>query len=562
MDDVDAVQAQIARNMLESGDWVTARLDGIKYLEKSPLKYWMIAICFRVLGVHDWVARIPIAFSAVALCWLVYRMARWAWSPRAGLYAGLSLATCVGLFLFTRILIPDVVLTLAISLALWGFLRAIDRDEKRPGLWSAVSAASIGAGLLLKGLIAAVFPLGIALAYLAFSRKLFDGDTWRRLHVARGALLALVVAAPWHVLATLQNPPYFYWSMHSGPGQYHGFFWFYFINEHVLRFLNLRYPRDYNTVPRLYFWLFHLIWLFPWSVFLPAALRSARRISTTDRSGRLQLLALCWIGFILLFFTFSSTQEYYSMPAYPGFALLIGAALDREHRWIAFGRKTLSVVVSAAALVIAGILIAVRDLPTPGDISNALTQHPDMYTLSLGHMGDLTLASFAYLRLPLVVAGIAFLIGAAAAWRWTGVRAALGIAVMMALFLHAARLALIVFDPYMGSRPLANALLASPPGKLILDDQYYTWSSVIFYTNRDALLLNGRINNLEYGSNDPEAPQGVFIDDRDFERLWPSAERYYILVEKAAVPRIERLAGSGPLRLIAQSGGKYLFTNH
>ncbi|MDQ6701129.1 MAG: glycosyltransferase family 39 protein, partial [Acidobacteriota bacterium] len=107
MDDVDAVQAQIARNMLQSGDWVTARLDGVAYLEKSPLKYWMMAVCFRIFGVHDWAARIPIALSAILLCWITARFTAWALGGRAGLYAGLSLATCIGLFLFTRVLIPD-----------------------------------------------------------------------------------------------------------------------------------------------------------------------------------------------------------------------------------------------------------------------------------------------------------------------------------------------------------------------------------------------------------------------------------------------------------------------
>src|ERR1700743_1002401 len=114
MDDVDASQAQIARTMLVSGDWVTAHLDGVKYLEKSPLKYWMIAVSYMIFGVHDWAARFPIALSAVLLCWLTARIGTWAFSPPAGLYAGLALATSVGLFLFTRILIPDVILTLTI----------------------------------------------------------------------------------------------------------------------------------------------------------------------------------------------------------------------------------------------------------------------------------------------------------------------------------------------------------------------------------------------------------------------------------------------------------------
>ena len=132
MDDVDAVQAQIARNMLTSGDWVSARLDGVLYLEKAPLIYWLIAICFKVLGPYDWVARIPVAAACVALAWVTASFGIWAFGRRAGLYAGLCVSTCIGLFLFTRILIPDVMLTATIALAMWSFLRALDEEERRP----------------------------------------------------------------------------------------------------------------------------------------------------------------------------------------------------------------------------------------------------------------------------------------------------------------------------------------------------------------------------------------------------------------------------------------------
>src|SRR5579872_3536115 len=537
MDDVDSVQAQIARNMLNSGDWVTARLDGVAYLEKAPAKYWSMAISFAIFGVHDWSARLPIAVFAILLCWVTARMAAWAFSELAALYTGLALATCIGLFLFTRILIPDAALTLFIALAMWAFLRALDETEPRPRLWAAVYAASIAIGMLLKGLIAAVFPIAAAVVYLIAARRFFDRETWRRLHVPTGVLIVLVIAAPWHILATLRNPPYFYWSLHSGPGEYHGFFWFYFINEHLLRFLNMRYPRDYNTVPRVLFWVLHLAWLFPWSMFLPGVVKLAYRPS--DRAGRMRLLALCWIGFVLVFFTFSSTQEYYSMPCYPALALLIGCALSTQtpavQAWIRAGHRVVSAIAALAAVAIAVILAQVWNTPTPGDISAALTQHPEAYTLSLGHMGDLTLQSFAYLRAPLVVAGIAFLIGATAfLWR----QPIVAIVVMMLLFLHAARIAMVVFDPYLSSRPLAIALMQAPPGELIEDNAYYTFSSVFFYANRRALLLNGRQTNLEYGSYAPDAPN-VFLDDAHFARLWRRPERYYLLVEGPAMPRIE-----------------------
>src|SRR5438045_3948966 len=198
---------------------------------------------------------------------------------------------------------------------------------------AALLAATLGVGLLLKGLIAVVVTIGGALLYLALTRPIFSRHVWRRLQLFTGALIVLAVAAPWHILATRRMPPYFDFTMHSGPGEYHGFFWFYFINEHVLRFLNLRYPRDYNTVPRLAFWLLHLLWLFPWSVYFPAAFKLDYRSNDRagDRASRTRLLALCWAAFVLLFFTFSTTQEYYSMPLYPALALLLGSAIAAEN---------------------------------------------------------------------------------------------------------------------------------------------------------------------------------------------------------------------------------------
>src|ERR1700723_3246690 len=123
MDDVDAVQAQIARTMLATGDWVTARLDGVLYLEKAPLIYWLMAIFYKIFGVADWVARLPVALASIALALLSSVFGMWAFGKRAGFYAGLCMSTCVGLFLFTRILIPDVMLGLTITVAMWPFLR-------------------------------------------------------------------------------------------------------------------------------------------------------------------------------------------------------------------------------------------------------------------------------------------------------------------------------------------------------------------------------------------------------------------------------------------------------
>jgi 4-amino-4-deoxy-L-arabinose transferase-like glycosyltransferase len=560
-DDVDAVQATIARNMITSGDWVTPHLDHVAYMEKPPLKYWLIAVSYLIFGVHDWAARLPLIFSTIALCWVTMRFGAWAYGKREGINAGLVLSTCIGLFLFTRILIVEAMLTLAITLALWGILRALDPDEPRPRRWALLAPISMALAVLLKGLIGVVFPAGIAVVYLLLTRQFFSRATWKRLHPISGALILLAIAAPWHVLATLRNPPYFDFTFRSAPGEYHGFFWFYFMNEHVLRFLGKRYPHDYNTVPRLLFWALHLVWLFPWSMYLPGV--ANLDFKSAGRAARTNLLALCWIGFILLFFSLSTTQEYYSVPIYPALALLLGAAMARESRWNIYGTRALTAIVACAAVIISLILAKVWTLPTPGDISNALVQHPEMYTLSMGHMGDLTLASFAYLRLPLVLAGIATVVGALGTWFWRRniASATIAAALMMVIFFHAARLALVTFDPYLGSYPLAKALKQSPPGQLIEADAYYAFSSVFYYADRDALLLNGRINNLEYGSYAPGAPK-VFTGNSEFKQLWQGSARCYLVIYGSSVPDIRKVVGEAALYEVKESGGNYLYTNH
>ena len=305
MDDSDAVEAQIARTMLTSGDFVTARLNGVVYLEKTPLPWWLMDIFYKPFGFRDWAARIPTALSAIGLAWLTAAFGVWAFGRASGFYAGLIVATCVGLWLFTRIVIPDVELTLVITLAMWAFLRVFDEEEKHPSAWAMLFYVSLGLGLLLKSLVGVVFPIAAAILFLLVTGQLFSWRTWKKMHPISGIVLMLLIAVPWHVLATLRNPPYFAWTLKSMPGHFHGFLWFFFINEQLLRFLNLRYPRDYDTVPRIWFWLFHLIWLFPWSVYLPAVAKLS--FKPKDRAGRTRLLAALRLRYASRYFRLLET---------------------------------------------------------------------------------------------------------------------------------------------------------------------------------------------------------------------------------------------------------------
>jgi 4-amino-4-deoxy-L-arabinose transferase-like glycosyltransferase len=271
-------------------------------------------------------------------------------------------------------------------------------------------------------------------------------------------------------------------------------------------------------------------------------------------------MALCWIGFVMVFFTFSTTQEYYSMPIYPAMALLVGSAITLEDRVVRAGTRAVTVFCAIAAILILSTLVAVRHLPTPGDISQALSSNPSAYKLSLGHMEDLTLNSFAYLRLPLAVAAAAFVIGGISTIRAGRKTAYLGIAIMMLVFFHAARLAMVTFDPYLSSRPLINALERSPRGELIIDHHYYWFSSVFFYTDRTALLLNGRFFNLIYGSYAPTSAN-PFIDDNQFRDLWGKPDRYYIFAKNEQLDQLASVVGRDQLITVSASGGKVLLTN-
>src|SRR6202048_3006915 len=181
----------------------------------------------------------------------------------------------------------------------------------------------------------------------------------------------------------------------------------------------------------------------------------------------------------------------------------------------------------------------------------------------MGHIRDLTLNAFAYLKLPLGLAVLAFAgiaIGIVRS-RSDAKRVVLVIAAGMVIFFHAARIALVCFDSYLGSYPLSQSLLQSPPGQLIEPNSYYAFSSVFFYTGRTALLLNGRNNNLEYGSYAPGAPR-VFIDDREFASIWAGAGRCYLLAYGAEMPHLEQLVGRSNLRVVRENSGNYLLTNY
>jgi 4-amino-4-deoxy-L-arabinose transferase-like glycosyltransferase len=724
LDDADSVHAEVAREMLLRHDYVTLYANGIRYLEKAPLLYWSMAACMRLsqlLG-HTSAralavaARIPLALTVLALALLAESFARRIYrSARAGLYAALILLSSPGLFLFTRILIPDALLCLFLTLALYAFYLTEEVDPQpsrdtndgvphpsqphREG-WVAfffcdtndwvphpsqscregwdvrrpcyLFASACALAVLTKGLIGVIFPLAIVLLYLLLTRGPRGAlIRIRQLNPLSSLAVFLLIAAPWHILIALANPtqghPASFTFSHghlSVPlptqGNVHGWLWFYFLNEHLLRYLNLRLPRDYDTVPLWLFWSLCLIWLMPFSAFLFKALSpAARLVSATLKNLRIifgsssqlkepavnvapaanvaseigpgfspdieaphdagfsprdtlsavttptaptvlppnpvrfptLLLALSAL-LPLLFFSLSTRQEYYVLPALPALAILIAGQLLQDDR---ANLRITAALLTLGALFAAASLLFLLHTPTPStDLATLLQQNPSNYALSLGHLLDLNASALALFRLPLALAALGLFLGPFTSYLLRKNAhphaATLALAPGAFTFLLASHLALQTFAPVLTSAQLARAIapqLAPAPGRppalLVIHQEYEFASTLGFYLRRPSYTIDngrpiptdpihiltspnyngvpnyGRSSNLWYGSFFPDAP-AIFETPQSLTARWPGAQRIFLWQDLANQPSpLPPLPG--PIYVIAQSGGKAILSN-
>jgi len=734
LDDADSVHAEVAREMLLRHDWVTLYANGIRYLEKAPLLYWSMAASMQLFGVGAAAARLPLAITVLALALALETFARRAFdSTRAGLYAALITLSSFGIFIFTRITIPDAAVCLWITLAVLCYWRNTQLAVPSRLLCYGF-ALCCALNVLTKGLIGIVFPIAIVLFHLLAIDGLRNTlASLRRLYPVTSIAVFLDIAAPWHLLAARANPT----QGHPAPitfahghwlvplptdGNVHGWTWFYFINEHLLRYLNLRVPRDYDTVPLLLFYGLVFVWLMPWSAFLPHALstipvrQTIRRClsffhseqSEEPASSRLphalstipvrQTLRRClsffhseqreepasprlphalatislrqtmrrclsffhseqreepasprhqhplssppstptplfapsepavpcslspvpsaptapsapslsplestrlllgiWAAVVLGFFSLSTRQEYYVLPALPALILLLAGWLNEEaaeadtftapNPRLRSGQRislVLFLLGSVASLAAAFLVLTSRTLNPNVDLAVLLKQNPADYALSFGHLLDLNTRALGAFRGPLLLTVLALFPSTLLSWRlrrdFRPHAATLSLAAGAFLFLLAAHWGLRIFSPVLTSRQLAAAIdpQLEPPGSrfpdlIIINGEYEAASTLGFYLHRPEYtettpgrasaqqtalrLLNGRSSNLWYGSFFPDAPR-IFEDDLSLQLLWTGDRRIFLCTDPAHTPKLP-----GHIYLIAESGGKEILSN-
>ncbi len=333
--------AELSREMAVSGDWVTPRLNGIKYFEKPPLHYWAGAAAFTLFGQHEWTARLWSALTGLFGVVLAWYAGRRLFGPAAGLYAAVVLGSSLMYVVVGHLNTLDMGLTLFLFLALCAFLLG-QRDEADPGenaRWMHVAWAAMAGAVLSKGLVGLVIPGATLVLYSLIQR---DWRVWRRLHLITGLLLFLAIAAPWFVLVSMRNPE---------------FAWFFFVHEHLLRYTTKIHQRD---EPWYYFLPLLIAGGLPWTVvMLDAAWHSWKLEALKTFQARRFLLI--WCSFVLLFFSASGSKlPPYILPLFPALALLTGWRLT------SISGKALTWQLAPIALLALGALCAWPFIKTSG----------------------------------------------------------------------------------------------------------------------------------------------------------------------------------------------------
>jgi 4-amino-4-deoxy-L-arabinose transferase-like glycosyltransferase len=558
-DDVDAAHAMVSQEMLQRNDFVVPYMDGLRYLIRPPMHFWMVAASYKLLGESEFATRLPLSLTMMGMVLLTFEFGRRFFGQRAGLYGALAVATSLGMFIFTRIMIPEAIYALAFEGIFYLFLRSWTGSlDSRVGYWGASALCAVA--VLTRALIGLLFPAAAIVVFITMTR---GWNRWRELRLVSSSAIFLAIAAPWHILAGLRSP---------------GFFWAYFINEHINRALGTRIPHDYGAVPLWIWWSAHLVWLFPWSFFFPLALRQLPLSPRTWRepmapSQQARLLLFAWAGVILLFFTIESgsRMEYYSFGAWPAISLLLGLGIahaeESDQAWLKPIHRVLAGLAVSLAAIAGYFLWVSMNVRVASDVSSHLVlRSPEKYLTSMAHLLDLTPQSVADLRIPLIISSASILIAFVMAWvlreRGNSCLPNFALAMGMIGFVIAAHMAYGVLNPTLSSRSLAFEISRHlrPDDQIALYGDIRVAPGIAFYSHREVLLYDATESNLQFGSQYPDAPKR-FFDDRDFSKLWQGSGRVFLVVPEEHKEEVrERLPGNSVWEF-AETGGKTVYLN-
>jgi 4-amino-4-deoxy-L-arabinose transferase-like glycosyltransferase len=529
--------AEAAREMLVGGDWLTPHLDFARFLDKPPLGYWLIALSYMAFGVSEFSARLPIALAALGGVLTTRSIGRDLFGEKAGLLAALVLLSSFGYFIFSRQVLPDPLFSCFTTVSFFCFLRSFGKSRHRRW-YGLLLYTSLALAVLTKGLLG-LFPLFVIGTYLLFAGKL---HYFRDMTTLWGSMLFLILTVPWHL---------------SMAWQHTGFLWYYFINEQFLRFLGRRDPIDYTTLPVPVFLAILLLWLVPWSAYLPLAVQTPLRCGKKHR-GRMEdggVLVLLWAGAILGFFSLSRARLHqYLLPAMPALALLFGKSL--ADRMTGEGGPTRGPLMLNTVPVLV-LVLALALYLVPAHVAREESLGLPAEALSL-----------APAFLISILAGS--ILGALAFSRRYWMLGLPGLLCSMFAVFTVAHQGLILLEPLQSSRPLAELIERErqPGEKIVLEAEpdgsfeYEEVAGLAFYTGQKIYLLRRK--------NPPKPPlpwtpeERFVLSEAEFYRLWQAADRVYLVtnaspdgagvLERQATTVVVGYVG-GPLRAFESRRG-------
>jgi 4-amino-4-deoxy-L-arabinose transferase-like glycosyltransferase len=522
----EAMYALIPQEMLAAGSWLTPTLNGAPYLDKPQLLYWLTMAVYKLLGASAWSARVPTLLVTLGEVWLTYLIGRRLVGQVAAWLGGFILLTSIGFFVLHLLILTDHLVTLALLAALYSLLRWEAQPARR---WTVLFFLALVAGFLSKGFIGIVFPgaIGLIYAWQVKERRLL-----KLMFSPGGIALAAVLLAAWGVATEMAHP---------------GFLRFQIVNEQIMRFLGRRSPPDVNSFTLAGFYVFLGIWLMPWTFILPEGLYRFWQATRPGReAGTAGRLLLIWAAVILGFFTLSSSRiEYYSLPALPALALVLGW---RVQRYLETPKDRL-IPWTLLALGLLGLSLLVL-LPSLEQICVSNRRE------FCGMVGLIRpLARRATWLIPAVA-----LAGAAAAWLRRPRLAVAAYGVLAVIIAGFTFQALMVLTPLMGDKAAGEYVrrAASPKDLVIMGpiEEFEYGASLEYYARRHILMVKG--HGLPQFPYPVDPARDYIISPERLKALWQGPGKVFLLWDDATPP--EPFLRDAPVALSLP--GKRLLVNH
>ena len=547
LDPPEGFHAAVARSLVTSGDWITLHIDGVRYFDKPPLLYWLMASSFSIAGVTPLVARLPSALAAVGVAALTARLGTILGGPRLGLLAGLMVSANLGVFLYGRLVKPDLVFVLFILLAYAGFVLAY-RGAGRRAL--VLFYAALGFAALAKDILGALGPCVVIALFFWMSRERPLGPwvPWW------GPLITAGIALPWYLLVERANP---------------GFLWYTIVDNHLLNFTRQRvFPDEDVPLGALEFVLVTAAAFLPWALAAPWAVVRALRRPWPDATARLWALLALWVVAVLGVFTVSPFKlPHYGLPAFPALALLVARVWDESIEATArsLRPRTLLVpvaVVFAAATVAAAVAWS-GTLPVPAGTITSL----DVTTRNLAARGQG--AAGAELDRYASVLGrctIVFALGtlgvAVAVWRRTpGVGVAVALATMVG-FLPVAGDGMTTFARSRSAAVVVDVLAraVAPDDVVVHEGPLENTASLLLRVAGPVRVVDGLQSNLAFGATFPDA-RDLFWDAPRLQAAWEGGRRVFLVSGVDPGRSVVRGLPRARVHVVARGGGRVLYSN-